>query len=159
MQHPPFQKGNKHAERLKTKELRQEAYGAYCAWIAKGKVARSFVFIKDGEAGLSCVADTIEEYMEKYPDEFDPVLKQIAHAKGYAYWEQVVDDSAIGTNKDASTASLNLLMRNKFRWDLREPSYYDNHAPKEFDNTLEIVKPSHTQHLKNHKESHATRVD
>jgi len=58
--------------------------------------------------------------MDKYLQnevEFDPLHKKIAEVKGFARWEKVVEDSATGKNKDANTASLQMLMRNKYGWD------------------------------------------
>ena len=54
------------------------------------------------------------------PGIFDPIQIESAKSKGYNLWEQVVEDSAEGKNKDANTASLQMLMRNKFSWDKEE---------------------------------------
>jgi hypothetical protein len=58
--------------------------------------------------------------MEKYlsnDDDFDPIHKEVAWCKGYQHWEEVVSQSAIGHNKDANTATLQMVMRNKYGWD------------------------------------------
>lgn len=105
--------GNKRATKLDTPELRQIAYKAYCTHISKGKSKRSWYMSHP----VSLTYETIEKYIRLNPHEFDPDEKKLAEAQGYGKWEQVVEDSAEGKNKEANTASLNMLMRNKFGWD------------------------------------------
>lgn len=105
--------GNTNGVKLKDSEVRQEAYRQYCAHLAKGKSKRSFVF---EHPELTCHWQTIESYM-KDTTEFNPIMKEVAICKGYAHWEQVVEDSATGINEKANTASLQMKMRNKFGWD------------------------------------------
>ena len=73
-------------------------------------------------------AETIEKYILD-DKEFDPLQKRKAEAQGYAYWEQVVEDSAKGANKDANTASLQMVMRNKFGWDKEGYEKKETHQP------------------------------
>lgn len=110
-------RGNNNGTKLKNPDLRQKAYQEFCKWIAKGKSPRSFVF---REGDLTCLGETIEEYMKANPTEFPPIHYKAAKSDGYAHWEQVVEDSAAGQNKEANTASLQMLMRNKFGWDKKE---------------------------------------
>jgi hypothetical protein len=111
---PPLD--NKNGIKLKDPDIRQEAYRQYCAHLAKGKSKRSFVF---RHPEFSCHWVTLESYI-KDKVEFDPVQMELAKCEGYARWEQVVEDSAEGKNKDANTASLQMLMRNKYDWDKKE---------------------------------------
>lgn len=117
---PP--KNNKNGLKLKEPDVRQEAYEKYCEWLAMGKSSRSFTF-KKGD--LMCVGRTMESYIRDNPLEFPPLKKELAYCQGYAIWEQVVEESAKGINKDASTASLQMLMRNKYNWDKedKDPVY------------------------------------
>jgi len=131
---PP--KGNKFGLKLKEPDLRQKAYHQYCEWIARGKSQKSFTFV---EGDLMCTYRTIESYMKENANEFPAIQMEIAKSRGYQRWEQVVEDSAEGHNKDANTASLQMLMRNKFDWDKVDSSAAS--SPKEFDATLNIVKP------------------
>lgn len=110
-------KGHQNSVKLKTEELKRKAYKAYCDWIAQGKSSRSFVF---EEGDLQCIGQTIENYMDRDPINFPAINKQVAYAKGMQVWEAVVEDSAKGKNKEANTASLQMLMRNKFGWDKQE---------------------------------------
>lgn len=110
--------GNTNGLKLKDPDVRQEAYMQYCKWLAKGKASRSFTFQK---GDLKCTGKTIESYIKDNPVEFPPIHKEFSYSEGYAYWEQVVEDSAKGLNKDANTASLQMLMRNKYDWDKKEP--------------------------------------
>lgn len=113
----PAPRGNKNALKLTTPELKKKAYQEYCNWIAQGKSPRSFTF---EDADMSCTGETIQGYIKNDEVEFAPIHMKIAHAKAFAKWEQVVEDSATGVNQDANTASLQMLMRNKFGWDKKE---------------------------------------
>ena len=113
----PAKKGNKNGLKLKDPDVRQEAYMKFCDWLSKGKSPRSFTF-KKGD--LKCTGQTIESYIALDPVEFPPIHKQFSFCEGHALWEQVVEDSATGLNKEANTASLQMLMRNKYEWDKKE---------------------------------------
>lgn len=106
-------KGNKNATKLKTPELKVEAYQQYCAHLAKGKSKKSWYF---EHPELELTAETMEKYISDNPIDFRPITREIAEIKGFAYWEEVVEQSARGEN-EANTASLQMLMRNKYKWD------------------------------------------
>ena len=108
---------SKNGLKLKDPDVRQQAFNEYCEWLAKGKSSRSFTFESDL---LSCTGQTIESYIKNNPTEFPSYKKEIAFNKGLAKWEMVVEESADGKNKDANTASLQMLMRNKYGWDRKE---------------------------------------
>lgn len=105
--------GNKNGMALKESEVRQHAYRDYCAHLSQGKGKKGWHYDKDG---LRCTWETMEKYI-KDGIEFDPLQKKIAESKGYTRWEGVVMDSAEGKNEKANTASLQMLMRNKYGWD------------------------------------------
>jgi len=113
---PP--KGNKFGLKLKEPDIRQRAYDQYCDWLAKGKSPKSFSF---HEGDVWCTHRTIQSYMKNNPDEFPAHKREAAFAKGYAYWESIVDARATGENQDADTPTLNMLMRNKYKWDHDDP--------------------------------------
>ena len=106
--------GNKNGLKLKSPDLRQEAYESYCSHIARGKVKKSWYY-EHPDASLTW--ETMEKYIRENESEFDPIKKKIAEAKGLMYWEGKVEEAAIGTNKDASIPGLQMVMRNKFGWD------------------------------------------
>lgn len=136
------QKGNQSGVKIKDPDLRQKAYDEYCKWLSLGKTHKSFTFV---EGELWCTSETMKSYIKNFPAEFDSRKEQVAYRKGYAYWESVVEDSAKGINKDASTATLNMLMRNKFKWDKEDKDEEDPQAAtavKRFDEKLEIVRPT-----------------
>ena len=108
--------GNKHGLALKDPDVRQKAYKNFCDHIAKGKSIKSWWYEEDD---VSCHWQTMLNYL-KDTNEFDPIKKLIAESKGFAKWENLVEDSASGKNKDASTASLQMVMRNKYGWDKDE---------------------------------------
>ncbi len=107
----PF--GNQNATKLNTPELKAIAYASYCNHLALGKDKKSWCL----EDPIELTWETMEKYIRDNPIDFDPLKKQIAEAKGYNRWEQVVEDSAIGKNKDHNTATLQMKMRCKFGWD------------------------------------------
>lgn len=106
--------GNTYAKKLKSPELKTEAYKSYCEHLAKGKSKKSWYF---EHPEVSLLWHTMEKYIEAEPEVFDPLKKEIAWAKGYQYWESVAEHSAEGINEKANTASLQMVMRNKFGWD------------------------------------------
>jgi len=106
--------GNKYNQKLTTPELKKEAYEQYCAHIAKGYTKKSWRF---KHPDMSLTWETMEKYITQEPDVFDPIHKQIAECDSLYYWETVLNDSATGKNRKANTASLQIVMRNKFEWD------------------------------------------
>ena len=106
---------NKNGLKLKPADVRQDAYADYCAYLATGKAKRGWVYDKDG---YTCTWETMEKYI-KDTLEFDPLKKKAAEAQGFKKWEAVVEDSAEGKNTKANTATLQMLMRNKYGWDRR----------------------------------------
>jgi len=108
--------GNKNRVALKSPDIRQKAYTDFCNHIAKGKSIKSWWY---EDENCSCTWETMLKYL-KDTSEFEPIKRQIAEAKGLLYWENVVEASATGKNKDASTASLQMVMRNKYGWDKDE---------------------------------------
>jgi hypothetical protein len=106
-------RGNRNAVKLQTPQIRQRAYLEFCAHLSKGRSSRSFTF---EHPAFTVTGQTIEK-MVKDEVEFPPIHREIAEAKCFRCWEQVVMDSATGKNRSANTASLQMIMRNKFGWD------------------------------------------
>ena len=124
-------KGKKNALKLKTPELKKMAYEQYCAHLANGKTKKSWYF---EHPQLMLTSETMEKYIAEDPCLFDPIHKEIAWRKGYQKWEGIVEGSAEGKNKDANTASLQMLMRNKYDWDKEKSG--QNETTKPLVNTL-----------------------
>lgn len=108
--------GNQKGVALKDPEIRQLAYKSYCDHLARGKVKKSWTFEKHG---LQCTYKTMESYLSD-EEEFPPIHKELAEAKGYALWEEIVEQAASDKNTKANTACLQMIMRNKFGWDKKE---------------------------------------
>jgi hypothetical protein len=108
-----FEKGNTDAVKLKDDSLKKQAFEQYCAHLAKGKSKKSWCF---EHPELTLTWETMEKYIKTNDPVFDPIKKSVAEIKGYAYWEEVAEKSAEGKNQ-ANTASLQMVMRNKFGWD------------------------------------------
>lgn len=109
-----FPLGNKEGLKLKDADIRQEAYRQYCEHVASGFSQESFHF---DHPELSVTYKTMNKYIQENPTEFPPIHMERAKSQSRRLWEGVVHDSAKGKNKDANTASLQMLMRNKFGWD------------------------------------------
>lgn len=140
---PP--KGNDYTKKLKTTELKEEAYRQYCAHLAKGKSKKSWCF---EHPHLTLTWETMEKYIKSDEHVFDPLKKRVAETKGYACWEQVVEDSATGKNKDANTASLQMLMRNKYGWDKIDKSQEVDatEISQQFDNLMTVISIQQKAH-------------
>lgn len=106
--------GNTYAKKLVTIELKKEVFASYLAHIAKGKSKKSWWF-DNGE--ITITWQCMDSYIRDEPSLFSSLQIERAKSNGYQIWEQVAEDSATGVNKDANTASLQMVMRNKFRWD------------------------------------------
>ena len=120
-------KGNTHAKKLSTKELKEEAFRSYLEHLGKGKSKKSWWFEHED---LTLTWQTMDTYIKNETDVFNPLKIEIAKSKGYNHWEQVAEESAKGINKDANTASLQMVMRNKFGWDK------EDHNNKQSNETL-----------------------
>ena len=106
--------GKKNARKLNTNEQMKCVYESYCDHLSKGKVKKSWWF---DDGSLTLTWETMEKYLANEPHNFDPLKKEVAVAKGMSYWENVVEEKAKGKNKDADTAALQMVMRNKYGWD------------------------------------------
>ena len=111
------QVGNTNSIALQTLELRLKAYKTFCDHLAKGCVKESWYY-DDGEN--TCSYKTLMAYIKESPLDFPSIQQEIAYSKGYQNWESVLSKSGTGENKNASTASLQMIMRNKYGWDKAE---------------------------------------
>lgn len=131
--------GNKHGVILKDADIRQLAYKSYCEHLAKGKSRHSWTF-EHGE--YRCCYKTFEKYLDN-TTEFPPEYRDHSFAKGYGEWESITEDSAKGVNTKANTASLQMVMRNKFGWDKQEKEInVDVSFNKLFNETMNQIKDS-----------------
>lgn len=109
----PAPTGNDFAKKLKTKEIKDKVYQSYCDHLAKGKTQRSWYY-EDEEVTLT--SQTLETYIETDED-FNPIKKEVAKAKGLTIWEEHCENGALGVNKEVNTPMMQMIMRNKFGWD------------------------------------------
>ena len=126
--------GNTYRTALKDPEIRQEAYESYCEHISKGLSRRTWSFKKHG---CKCGPETMSKYI-KDEKEFDPVHIEVAMAEGQAIWERRVIESALGTNKNANTASLQMFMRNTYGWDKPEKDDKEEDKKKSAEGLLKL---------------------
>ena len=104
---------NQNGVKLKDPDIRQIAYEQYCSHLAAGNGKKSWCF---EHPEFSCTYKTMDKYI-KDEVEFLPLKKELAEIKGYGVWERLAQDTAKGSNKDANVAALQMLMRNKYKWD------------------------------------------
>lgn len=116
--------GNQRAKKLDTPELMEYAYKSYCSHLAKGKSKISWNL----KTPVKLTWQTMETYIKENPTVFNAIDKEIALSDGFAVWEQVIEDSAKGNNKNANAATLHLVMRNKYGWDRKERDKDENES-------------------------------
>lgn len=113
--HNEAMKGNTHAIKLNTMELKVEAYKQYCDWIAEGKSKESFVF---DHPTLTLTHQTMERYIREFPNEFPAIHKLRAEARSLAHWESLGKQMMLGQIEGKiQPAIYQMFMRNKFKWD------------------------------------------
>ena len=113
------EKGTKRRVAVKNPKTRQMAYLDFCDHIANGFSRSSWRFrgpSTGSKAGESCTFEAMEGYM-KDTKEFDPELMRKAVCDGLFLWERRISDAAIGANKAANIAGMQMFMRNVFGWD------------------------------------------
>jgi len=107
-------KGNQYGLALPDPAVRQLAYKSYCDHLALGKSRKSWYY---EDKKYSCTWETFETYL-KNEDEFPPIKRKISETKGFQKWEQITENAATGSDGGVSnTASLQMVMRNKYGWD------------------------------------------
>jgi hypothetical protein len=118
-----------------------KAIAEFLKWLEMGKSVKSFSYQDPEDENEICSWASVVRYM-KDPDFIKehglhclPEQKERAKSKGYAIWEKHVEDSAIGLNEKANTASLQMIMRNKFGWDKKDdvPEEVDEEHHKPFE--------------------------
>lgn len=119
-------KGNQNAKKLKTPEIRKEAYRQYCEWISKGETKEAWVF---EHSALSLTSKTMEKYIKENPVDFPPIHKEIAEAKGYFHWLELGKKMMLGMLDKCSPAIYQMFMRNKFGWDKEDKTGTNSYQP------------------------------
>jgi hypothetical protein len=105
---------NTNAKKLKTIELKLEAYRQYCEHIAKGDCKKSWCF---DHPNLTLTWITMEKYIAEDPVVFDPIQKEFAEARSYLHWLKLGKDMMTGEIPKCQPAIYQMFMRNKFKWD------------------------------------------
>lgn len=122
--------GNVNGLKLKTEELQQTAYAAYCNWIAGGRGKQGFVFdyeTEDGEKG-SVTWQTLENYIKEQRFALNPLHKERAENIAYQVWENTGIEMMNGKVEKCQPAIYQMMMRNKFGWDKESKITY-THQP------------------------------
>jgi hypothetical protein len=117
--------GNQNATKLKTPELKAEAYRQYCAYIATGGTKEAWVF---EHPEVTLTHQTMEKYIEENPFDFPPIHKKIAESKSYEHWLKIGIQMMLGEIKNCQPAIYQMFMRNKFKWDKEEQNKIVEHA-------------------------------
>lgn len=129
--------GNQNAVKLKTIELKKEAYRQYCDYIASGLAKEGWCF---EHPELTLTWETMEKYIKEDSVVFETHKKRVAETKSFALWEKKGIRGMDGEAK-CETALYQMFMRNKFGWDKKESQEKDT-APQEFDQQLQVLKPT-----------------
>lgn len=109
----PATPGNQLAKKLKTPELKEEAYKQYCEYLASGRSKEGWYF---EHPELTLTWETMEKYIREEPQVFESYKKRVAEAKSFKEWETKGTDMLHGKMK-AETGLYQMFMRNKFGWD------------------------------------------
>lgn len=107
-------KGNKNGVKLKTPELKKQAYESYCTYIATGGTKEAWVF---EHPEISLTSETMEKYIANDPIAFEPIHKKLAEAKSYEHWLGLGKRMMLGQIEKCQPAIFQMFMRNKFDWD------------------------------------------
>nr|CAB4126388.1 hypothetical protein UFOVP88_37 [uncultured Caudovirales phage] len=109
--------GNEKAKKLKTPDLRKEAYRQFCEHIAQGYPIKAWSF-KYGDLIMSwrCMLG----YIKQHASELPPLHKEVAHSQGLKVWidkgiknmERLKEDGKV-----FEPAIYQIMMRNMFGWD------------------------------------------
>ncbi len=110
-------KGNDYNKKLKNEDERQAAYKSYCDWIAAGKSYKSWCY---ESPTLTLSYKCMETHMKDSPNDFPPLQRSIALAKGFAVWEELGKQMMTSKEK-CHPAIYQIMMRNKFGWDKEDP--------------------------------------
>lgn len=100
-----------------------KAIPKFLEWIALGKSMKSFAYKdEDGICSWMTVVRYMqnEEFLKEHGISCVPEQREYSKSLGYQIWENIAEESAKGNNEKANTASLQMVMRNKFGWDKRK---------------------------------------
>ena len=113
-------KGNQNGTKLKSPDVRQEAYKQYCAHIASGYPKEAFCF---EHPELDVTWETLDKYIEDNPSEFPPSLMKKARAKRYSTLFGEGMKLMKGGYPGGSPVVWQTIMRNIFKaekWDVKD---------------------------------------
>lgn len=119
-------KGNRSATKLKTPELKKDAYEQYCAWISTGNSKESWTF---KHPKLSLTSKTMEKYIRENEVDFPPIHKEQAEAESLRIWEARGLSMMLGQIEKCQPAIFQMFMRNKFGWDKENYGTKDTNEP------------------------------
>ena len=112
-----FEEGHQINVKLKTDELKREAYRQYCKHIASGYPKKAWCM---RHPDITLTWETMEKYIKEDPSIFDPIHKNAAQADSLRLAFEHLWDSARGKNKDANVAALQIILRNMHAWDAKD---------------------------------------
>lgn len=121
-----YAKGKKYAQKLKTPELKKDAYKQYCHWISQGKSKKAWTF---KHPTLTLTWETMEKYIKNDPKNFDPLHKEVAESQSLEVWEERGLTMMLGQIEKCQPAIFQMFMRNKFGWDKEEHRIKESTEP------------------------------
>ena len=99
--------------------------------LGKGRLKGSWYY---ESPQLQCTSKRIEEYLDK--GELDPMLKEIAVAKGISYWEKMFEDAL---NAKTNRITLQLAMEYRKSIIMQRENEERQEYEKQFDNLMRLI--------------------
>ena len=122
-----FQEGHEVNLKLKTDELKKEAYRQYCDHISQGWPQKSWCF---EHPTLTLTWESMEKYIKDNPSILDPIHKKVAQTKSLKHWFSVLSDMTVGKNTKGNIVGTQIILRNMHAWDAK------NGVPEDSDGTF-----------------------
>lgn len=104
-------------EQMLEYQLEGQVFRSLLNHIAEGHSLSSFYYVGDG---FRICYYSIEPHIKKYPDIFPVDEIEFAKAQGYKKWETKVFEASLGKYPGCNPILLQLIMRNKYKWDSKE---------------------------------------
>ena len=111
----PAKKGNDYNRKWKTSAQRQAAFKEVCDHIASGLSKASLPL---------CDWDTVEAYMERYPEDFPADRLKEAIRRQMLVWEKIGLNGAMGEIKGFNATAWAFNMKNRFPMEWRDKIYH-----------------------------------
>ena len=104
-------------EQMLAYKLEKQVFKALLDHIAEGHSVDNFYFTTDG---FRIAYYSLESHIKSNPEIFPKEEIEFAKAQGHKKWEKIIFDAALGKHQGTNPLLLQLVMRNKYKWDSKE---------------------------------------